>query len=63
MKNLSDAFFLESKHSEKIFLDMRHKSKNFWKEKFPELISFLDFQKIDVSKDVLHLKNIQNFMI
>lgn len=63
MKNLSDIFFLESKNSEKIFLDMRHKSKNFWKEKFPELISFLDFQKIDISKDVLHLKNIQNFMI
>lgn len=67
LSNLSDAFFLESKKSvnwsQKIFLDLRHKSKNFWEEKFPELTSFLKFQKIDISKDVLPLKNIQQFLI
>ena len=63
ISDLSDAFFLESKKSKNIFLDMRHKSKFFWEEKFPELYNFLKFQKIDISKDVLLLKNIQQFLI
>lgn len=62
LNDLSNAFFLESKKW-KIFLDMRHKSKHFWEEKFPELYHFLKFQKIDIMYDVLPLKNIQQFLI
>ena len=47
----------------KIFLDMRHKSKHFREEKFPELYNFLKIQKIDIMYDVLKLKNIQQFLI
>ena len=63
LSELSDAFFMESKRSWKIFLDMRYKPKSIWEKKFPELCSFLKIQWVDIAKEVLELQDSQQFLI
>lgn len=63
MSELSSAVFAEVQKSWQVFLDMRYRTKNFWEKNFPELFYFLNFQKIDVLKDLIPIKNIQQFVI
>ncbi|MCD5382866.1 FAD-binding protein [Candidatus Gracilibacteria bacterium] len=63
MNELSSAVFAEVQKSGQVFLDMRYRTKNFWEKNFPELFYFLNFQKIDVLKDLIPIKNIQQFVI